>query len=63
MYYYSMEDYAVCLEMVWNKDTGVCEIDIQVSSNDLNRVVQLHDGRLVYSSYSSGIFRRCCCTS
>jgi hypothetical protein len=47
---------------IWNKDTGVCELSIRVSSSRAVgsiypcNVVQLQDGRLVVSDKNAKVF-------
>jgi WD40 repeat protein len=36
---------------IWNVDTEICELTVQVSSNPLYKVILLHDDRLVVSNY------------
>jgi hypothetical protein len=41
---------------IWNMDTGVCDFTTHVINTYLCEVVQLHDGRLVVSTYYCEIY-------
>jgi WD40 repeat protein len=58
-----LEDGRICsvglepIVKLWNIETGVCELSVAIDTpHHLDRVVQLHDGRLVVSDYSQTIF-------
>jgi WD40 repeat protein len=41
---------------IWNIETGVSDLTVEISNSALHRVIQLHDGRLVVSTTISDVY-------